>query len=304
MASVRGCSTVIVNGMEGEPLSEKDGWLLTHAPHLVADGAIAAAELLGAREIVLAVARDGLAGVLGPRGVRVVRGPDRYLSGQESALAGWVRGGRPVPAARRPADRGIFVSNAETFAHLGLIARHGADWFRSAGTAAAPGTLLLTISGAVARPGVVEVPVGSPLAPLIAGSSGAVLTGGYGGAWIGAQGARSLWLEPEAMRERGAVLGPGIVSVLPATVSGLSDTRRIVRWMAAQGAGQCGPCRFGLPAVAADLDALDLDPGALPRLRARAELLRGRGGCAHPDGVERLVSSALDVFAHELRAAA
>lgn len=63
-----------------------------------------------------------------------------------SALVNWVDGGPALPTTRRPFQRGVdgratFVSNAETFAHLALIARWGPAWFRSAGTAEAPGTV-------------------------------------------------------------------------------------------------------------------------------------------------------------------
>jgi NADH:ubiquinone oxidoreductase subunit F (NADH-binding) len=302
---------VLVNAMESEPLSAKDAHLLTVAPHLVLDGASLAAETVGARRVVLAVRTDGralnlLAAERFRRGVDPVRievhqGPDRFLAGQESALVGWVDGGPARPTTRRPYERGVdgratFVSNAETVAHLALIARRGPAWFRSAGTAEAPGTMLVSVSG----PGVEvrEVPVGIRLSA-VAEPGAAVLLGGYGGAWVRGDPV----LAPEPLRAAGATLGAGIVSVLPYGSCGLVRTASIAGWLASQGAGQCGPCRFGLPALARDLAGLaggTAAPAAVDRLRARAGLLPGRGACAHPDGVSRLVTSALAVFAGEV----
>jgi NADH:ubiquinone oxidoreductase subunit F (NADH-binding) len=322
---------VVVNGMEGEPLSEKDTYLLNCAPHLVMDGATLAAEALGARRIVLAVtgdtyrplvggtrpglrsllqalARDRTAYGVDPVEITVLEGPDRYLSGQETALANWINGGPPVPTTARPFRKGVdgratLVGNVETFAHLALIARRGPEWYRAVGTPDAPGTTLLTVSGAVGHPGVLEVPLGTPVRDVLTAAGvltepSAVLLGGYGGAWMSGRTATGLTLDPESMAAAGAALGPGIVHVLPRGAHGLVRTAEIARWMENQGARQCGPCQFGLRAVADDLDSVIRgDAVAGDRLRRRLALLPRRGGCAHPDGVARLVASALEVFA-------
>jgi NADH:ubiquinone oxidoreductase subunit F (NADH-binding) len=326
----RRAPVVVVNGMEGEPLSGKDRYLLAQAPHLVLDGATLAAEALGAGRIIVAVPARGLGPSLSrlteertawgvdPVGITVVEGPERYLSGQETALMNWINGGAALPTASRPFVRGVdkratLVSNTETYAQHALIARHGARWFRAAGTPDAPGTTLVTVSGAVDLPGVYEVPVGTRVGDVLRAADdpetgagpvpAAMLFGGYGGAWLSGQEAWSVPLAPESLGKAGTTLGPGILSVLPAGACGLAHTADIARWMADQGAGQCGPCLFGLPAVAADLDLLVCGTGsrvALDRLVRRLGLLPGRGGCAHPDGTARLISSALHVFADEV----
>jgi NADH:ubiquinone oxidoreductase subunit F (NADH-binding) len=315
---------VVVNGMESEPLSSKDGHLLATAPHVIMDGAVLAAEAIGADRIIIAVpaaagdrprlgpwlddlAADRAARGVDPIDIAVAEGPKRYLSGQETALVNWVNGGPPLPTTTRPFKKGVvgratLVSNAETFAHLGLIGRYGPQWFRAVGTPDAPGTALLTISGAVVHPGVLEVPLGVPVREVLRAADAipdpaAVLFGGYGGTWVAGADAAAMALDPESMKAAGAALGPGIVHVLPADVHGLIRTAEIARWMEAQGAGQCGPCKFGLRALSADLDrALRGDAAAADRLRRRLTLLPGRGGCAHPDGTARLVTSALAVF--------
>jgi NADH:ubiquinone oxidoreductase subunit F (NADH-binding) len=89
--------------------------------------------------------------------------------------------------------------------------------------------------------------------------------------------------------------------VLPAGACGLAETARVVRYLAGESAGQCGPCRSGLPALAGQVERLadgrGADPGLLRRWLGQVD---GRGGCAHPDGVVRLVRSALRTFGAEM----
>jgi NADH:ubiquinone oxidoreductase subunit F (NADH-binding) len=91
-----------------------------------------------------------------------------------------------------------------------------------------------------------------------------------------------------------------VVVALPATSCGIAETARVARYMGGESAGQCGPCVFGLPAIAGDLEGLSAgraDSEVLTRIADRSATVGGRGGCRHPDGVVRLVRSALDVFA-------
>ncbi|HLN15491.1 MAG TPA: NADH-ubiquinone oxidoreductase-F iron-sulfur binding region domain-containing protein [Acidimicrobiales bacterium] len=317
---------VVVNAMEGEPASKKDLVLATHAPHLVLDGAELLAEASHAAAVYVCVASDQPAaarayeraiderrrsGLSTATELRLP--PGRYVAGEESALLHWLAGGEAVPTFRPPGrpprpsvgPRPALVHNAETHAHVALVARHGPAWFRSLGTAEAPGTTLVTVSGAVARPGVLEVPLGTPVGEVLASAGGspppAVLLGGYGGTWL--SGAHlDTPLAPAPLAERGATLGAGVVVALPDDGCGVAETARVARWMAGESAGQCGPCAFGLPAVADDLEQLAFgqrrDSGA--RLASRLEAIVGRGACRHPDGVVRLVRSALRVFADDM----
>ncbi len=325
---------VAINVMEGEPASAKDRALATGTPHLVLDGAQVLAALVDASEVRVCVADEHLdaaaslegaaeerAGAqLDPIAVFVDRVPGGYVAGEESALARWLdRGdGRPVfrpdrPAIPRADGRPVLVENAETTAHVALIARHGAAWFRGAGLPDAPGTTLVTLSGAVTRPGVWEVPLGTPLGPLLrdAGAgpgtgidlAGALL-GGYGGTWVGA-GSFGVPLAPAPLATVGATIGAGVVVALPTSSCGLAESARIVRWMAGESAGQCGPCVYGLAAMADDFSEL-CGPNAmgaaraLQRLQFRLGEVDGRGACRHPDGVVRLARTALAAFAGDV----
>ncbi|GAB2833631.1 hypothetical protein GCM10022221_35670 [Actinocorallia aurea] len=243
LKAARHCHTVVVNGMEGDPLSAKDTWLLQHAPHLVADGAVAVARLLGARETTVAVPEgiDGLGALLKEafaerdgHHVQVAESRGGYLAGEDTALVSALRGGPARPSAFLPSDEGWFVGNAETLAHLALIARHGAAWFRGQGTAAAPGTMLVTLTGAVPQPGVHEVPVGTPLARL-AHPAGPVLIGGHRGLWLAGEAARNVNLDPDIVPCESAS-----VTVLPAGAPVLERTRDMTAWLKEQGAAEAG----------------------------------------------------------------
>ena len=317
-------AAVVVNAAEGEPLSGKDRLLLTVAPHLVLDGAALAAQAVGAHRIIVCV-HDGAdtavraeAAVaereqarLAPVPIEVHRVPGRYVASEETALINHINGGpaKPTFTPPRPYERGVddrptLVCNAETYAHIALIVRYGAEWFRACGTVDAPGTALFTVSGAVSRPGVVEAPSGTSVADLLRMAGGpaeplqAVLTGGYGGTWLPLKRVRTP-TTPAAFADVGAALGPGIIVALPTRACGVAESARILRRLAAETAGQCGPCVFGLPAIADDFAAIAASQADITvhrRLRQRLSVIPMRGACRHPDGAVRFAASALRVF--------
>jgi NADH:ubiquinone oxidoreductase subunit F (NADH-binding) len=316
---------VVANGTEGEPASIKDRVLMARSPHLVLDGAVLAAELTGAGRAVIVAHRDvreimdeaaaerARAGLDRIR-LEVRTAADGFVAGQASAVVRWVQRGVAAPTATPPrlAQRGLrgaptLVQNVETLAHLALIARYGAAWFRSAGTPAEPGTMLVTVLGAVHEPGVLEIGTGIAVRQLLELAGGAsappqaLLLGGYFGTWVDAAGASGRPFSVAGLADLGAGPGAGLVAALPAGACGLAETARVVRYLAGESAGQCGPCRFGLPAIAGQVEQLadrgGLDPWLLRRWLGQAD---GRGGCAHPDGAVRLVRSALRTFGAEL----
>jgi NADH:ubiquinone oxidoreductase subunit F (NADH-binding) len=317
---------VLVNGAEGEPLSRKDQVLMAARPHLILDGAAIAAETLGADEVVLYVgqehtaARESMRRALLDRPAterkrtRFVAAPPRYVAGEESAAVHCVNDGVALPTSTppRPFERGIggnstLVQNVETLAHVAMIARFGSDWFHSAG-AGAPGTMLLTLSGAVGGAGVIEVAHGATVGEAVETAGGltdtpqAVLVGGYFGGWMDARSAWGLSLDAAAMRAAGATLGCGVVSVLGADRCGVLETARVISYLADESARQCGPCVFGLRAIAAAVQRIAAgiaQPNDLSRVRRWATQLGGRGACHHPDGAAAMLLSALDVFTEE-----
>ncbi|WP_336713435.1 NADH-ubiquinone oxidoreductase-F iron-sulfur binding region domain-containing protein [Arthrobacter sp. USHLN218] len=311
---------VIANGAEGEPLSFKDATLLHNAPHLVIDGLLLLARSLRASRAYLyavpahlAPVEQALAQRPDARSIRVAAAPETFISGEASAVVNAIQTGTALPLdkVRRLSEDGLkhrptLVHNVETLAHIALIARFGADWFRSVGTADDPGTRLVSVSGDVPAEQVMEVAGGAALGGILAAAGAdpdgvaAVLAGGYHGRWV----------RPEELRLAAAASGAdtvrpgaGVLHVLGAHRCGLAETARIVDYLAGQSARQCGPCMFGLPAVSRVLDRLaegDRSPDLLPELRRLGYAVAGRGSCHHPDGTVQLVESALTAFADDV----
>jgi NADH:ubiquinone oxidoreductase subunit F (NADH-binding) len=230
---------------------------------------------------------------------------DRVLMG---AVPHLVLDGAALAAAAVGADEVIFVLGPKSRG-VRVIARFGARWFRSVGTPADPGTVLTTLRGPVSEPGVYEIAFGTPLTELIAAAGGtteparAVLVGGYFGTWADAVTARRMLLAREHLRAHGHALGAGVVIVRGHRDCVLHDTAALLYYLAGQSAGQCGPCVYGLQAIAeAFADLVDGYGGS--ELRQQIERwtwqVDGRGACHHPNGVARLVRSALATFAQEL----
>ena len=141
--------------------------------------------------------------------------------------------------------------------HVALIARFGDEWFRSLGQGKASGTTLVTVGGAVPQTVLIEVPQGLPLAEAVNAAGGitsdsdAVLLGGYFGGWVESSAAWALPLDPGPLRALGHSLGCGVIAVLPSGRCGVVETARILAYLAHESARQCGPCTFGLRAIAA-----------------------------------------------------
>ncbi|TCO26590.1 NADH:ubiquinone oxidoreductase subunit F (NADH-binding) [Kribbella steppae] len=307
----KGIEAVVVNGSESEPVSRKDRLLLTLAPHLVLDGATGLARALGAPHVLIAVhdaeaatsirealmeRDDGLA-------IEVSDTPGRFVAGEARAVLSVLEGGPAVPPGRRvlPTRKGYhrrptFLSNVETFAQLAVLARLGSKRFSSTGLISEPGTQLLTVDGAVQRPGVIETPIGVPLEAVMQFSgaeAGPVLLGGYHGRWLPHSGGVVL-KRPD--------VSAGIILALGTETCPLGEVHRVSQWLASQSAGQCGPCVFGLASLVDDFDRLVKgDPSGWHDAERHLGLVPGRGACAHPDGSARFLASALEVFGEDVR---
>ena len=302
---------VVVNGSESEPASHKDRALLTGVPHLVLDGAVATATAVGARLAVVAVhdpdaaasVQAALAERTDPVRIELAMTPGEFVGGEARALLRGLSGGPALPPGRRVlpshsglASRPTFLSNAETFAQIAILVRYGAHRYAETGLPAEPGTQLLTVSGLVARPGVLETPVGVPLDVVLRAAGavpGPILLGGYHGRWLTGPNHLSL------SRLAGPLpVAAGVVVALGEETCPLGETYRVAQWLTARSAGQCGPCVFGLPAVTEQLGrVLRGEPADV-----RRPLSMVRGACAHPDGAVRFVGSALDAFADDIHA--
>jgi NADH:ubiquinone oxidoreductase subunit F (NADH-binding) len=241
--------------------------------------------------------------------------PARYVAGHESALVHHLNGGpaKPTFTPPLPFERGVrrrptLVSNAETLAHFALIARHGAPWFRELGIATQPGSTLVTVSGAFAQPGVYEIEPGAALSSLLETAGGttsrpaALLLGGYGGSWIAPAHLPALALSNEQLAHFGASLGAGVLVLLSEEACPVREAARLARWLADESARQCGPCMFGLPALADLLERMAdgaAEAGSFERVQQLCSVISRRGACAHPDLAIHTVASSLSSFERE-----
>lgn len=328
VAAAKGRAIVVVNATEGEPASLKDRLLLQSLPHLVLDGAVLAAKSVGAEEAVVCVCEanadlQSVKAAIAQRlelreGVQLRFSvvPNGYVTGQESALINHLSGGpaRPTFTPPMPFESGVngrptLVANAETLAHVAMVARRGAQWYRQLGTPGQPGSTLVTLSGPVVHPGVYEIEHGASLSSLIDAAGGlrcnisGVLIGGYAGTWAQGGALHTIALSDEQLAPLGASLGSGVIALLSDQACPIAETARLMSWLADQSAGQCGPCLNGLHAIAATFAEVAVGAGqrdAGERLAQLVSLTRGRGACRHPDGAVRLIESAAQKFPKEL----
>jgi NADH:ubiquinone oxidoreductase subunit F (NADH-binding) len=316
-----GYGYVVANGAESEPASAKDAALLQLRPHLVLDGLASAAAATNALEVVIwlhegslasqhslttALGERRVAGVVDPP-IRVVTGPARYLSGESSAIINALSGGPALPAfTQRPAafsgvhGRPTLLHNVETFARVGLIAR--------AETHRTPPSSLLTLVGPHGRL-VVDAPGHFALTDVLAEAtthgSGplptpqAVLIGGFGGTWRPWSEVADVPLDAYDRK----LLGAGIFGMLPQGACGIAETARILTYLAASSARQCGPCMFGLSDLSTVMDRVAAGRSRrsdVKRLETFAAQIAGRGGCHLPDGAIRMLETGMQTFADDL----
>ena len=330
-----------VNADEGEPGTFKDHFLLSRQPHLVLEGALLAAYAVGihtayiyirgeyeivARRLETAIAeavREGLLGIdiLG-RGfalnVYVHRGAGAYICGEETALLESLEGKRGLPRLKPPfpASVGLFgkptvVNNVETLANLPGIILHGADWFLSLGCLKDGGTRLFSLSGAVARPGVYELPSGTRLRDIIFTHGGGLLPGRTLKAVIpGGMSAPILTPEEidvpmdcDSLAAAGSMLGSGGIIVIDDSVPMIVVLDRIAKFYAHESCGQCPPCRVGtswIRRIVRRMAAGGRRPGDVDEIARLAGAMMGRTLCPLGDAAALPLLGLVRKFKKEL----
>jgi NADH-quinone oxidoreductase subunit F len=331
---------VIANLMGADPTALGDRALAEGNPHLVLEGLLIAAVAAGASEAVVAVRRDWtlaverlrravedatanrLAGylVLGTDasvGVSVWEGSGAYVAGEETALIHALQGDRGMPLIRPPypAERGLWgvpsvVQNGETLAHAAWIMAHSADAFGSVGSPQSPGTKLVTVYGRVLEPGLLEIPLGTPLIDILqaagggSGTTKAFLVGGPGAGAIEA-GALDLAYDYEPLAGAGAVIGSGAILVVDADVCMVDTARFLLDFSAREACGKAVPCRIGTLRL---VEALDRILAASPRpddftlLRELSGKIRDTALCRLEALAPQPMLTTLELFPEEYRA--
>lgn len=297
-APANGEPILVVNAEEGEPGVFKDRFLMERDPNRLLEGIRIAAYAIGASTaycyvngqadrsaaaMAAALEEARAAGLLEepPLEIEVRRGAGGYVCGEETVILESIEGRRAVPRLRPPLPvqaglwgRPTVINNVETLANLPDIASRGAGWFREAGTDDAPGTKVLSLSGAFELQGVLEAPLGTTAAEVIeiAGPAeplAGVAIGGPSGGFL-APSAFDAPLLPGALDGHGAVLGAGGIVAIPERF-GIGEALDVqAAYNAAESCGKCTPCREGSERMR---DALRRLRSGDPRARADLDVL-------------------------------
>ena len=322
---------LLVNAEEGEPGIYKDRHLMEGDPHRLLEGILIAAVGIGATDVVIFVNGEAklsqqrlyaaletarqLGALLLPVEVRL--GAGGYVLGEETALINAIHGLRAEPLARPPfpAVSGLLssptvINNAESLANLPDIIQNGAEWFRSVGTAATPGTKLVSLAGAVRQPGLYEVPFGTLLGDIIdtygGGASGelaAVLAGGPSGSIL-PPSLLDTPLDVQTLQAVGGVLGAGGIVPLTTRECPVHAVRELVAYNARESCGKCTPCREGTARQLRLVDDLRLaaaDDATLPTLEDLNDVLAFGSLCGLGQMAPNPVRALLRQFPNEVR---
>lgn len=265
---------VIANGDESEPGTFKDRLLMEGDPFAVVEAMVLYGYATGATQgfiyvraeyptassrLQAAIDQSSAAGLLGDFNLSVRRGAGAYICGEETALFASIEGHRGEPRQKPPfpTEHGVFgkptgINNIETLLAALLVVADGGEAFAAIGTDQSTGPKLFSVSGAVEKPGVYEVPFGTPLGELLdlAGGVrdglglGAVLMGGAAGVFADSS-ALQVPLTFEHTREAGTTLGSGSLIFFDDQTDFGPVLRRIAQFFRDESCGQCVPCRIG-----------------------------------------------------------
>ncbi len=274
---------IVCNADESEPGTIKDRHILTNAPHLVIEGIILGGLVAGARRGIIYIRheypdqehilqheiercyREGILGssVMGSDlsfDLEVFVSPGLYICGEESALLEAMEGKRAEPRNKPPfpGQQGLWqkptvINNVETFFFVPVILAHGLEWLKASGRNGSAGVKFVGVSGDVQRPGVFEVPMGTPYRELIEQMAGGVAEGrtfkafapsGPAGGYLPASMA-DLPLDWTAMTKAGATVGSGAIVVCDDRACMLDMALNSVRFFRNESCGKCVPCRVG-----------------------------------------------------------
>jgi len=256
---------LICNADEGEVGAFKDKYILSHDPFGLIEGMLIAGLAIGARQayiylrseyhslnslLVSAIEQAGSKGYLKDMDIQVFEGAGAYVCGEESALMNSIEGQRgesrykpPYPPQRGLWNMPTIINNVETLMNIPHIIDKGAGWFSAMGTGRSRGTKVFSVSGDIARPGVYEMEMGSPLKELVVGQAGAtdvkaVQIGGATGNII-----PGYMIDTPLSNE--TFLGSGAVVVFNSTRDIIDIVYNDMRFLSEESCGKCTPCREG-----------------------------------------------------------
>jgi len=336
---------LVMNGGEDEPGSRKDRVLLENLPHLVIEGVVLGSYAIGASKAYLYInakyeaaiksVKDALdeaktAGYWGQKilgtsfdlDIEIIAAPHNYVAGEDTAVLEVIEGKKPLPRQKPPfpVTVGLFgkptsVNNVETLSNVPRILLKGSEWYRGFGTKDCPGTMLFSLNETedVQRPGIYELPFGTPLRHLIEACGGglkegkkikAIMPGSPSSAYLPADKIDTP-LEPSAMREAGSMLGCGVVHIVREGESIVDELVRITEFFAAESCGQCPACQMETKSLAMLMKKVHQGQGNTAMLEQFGKLLafnKGKGFCNLIAMPGPPIESALKLFPEDFHA--
>jgi len=334
---------LVCNADESEPGTFKDRLLIENDPHAILEGIIIAGwatqasgcffyirgEMpLGARIFQRAVDQAYAKGFLGKNilgsgfdfDVWVSRGAGAYICGEETALMNSLEGKRGEPRLKPPfpAGYGVYgvpsnINNVETYANVPLILKNGADWYKTIGSPSSPGTRLFGVSGHVKRPGVYELPGGTPLREIIYEHAGgilgdrplkAVIPGGSSVPVLRADQI-DVPMDPDGLKTVGTMVGSAGVIVMNDSVCMVRALLNLMQFYAHESCGQCTPCREGthwLKLIVERIEAGGGKPGDCDLILDVSGNIMGRTICPLGDAAAMPAISFVKQFRDEFEA--
>jgi NADH-quinone oxidoreductase subunit F len=332
---------VVCNASESEPGTYKDRFLIQRIPHRLLEGIAIASYVIGARVAYLyikekyveevsvaetAIEETCRAGYLGQNilgsgfdlEIRLFRGPDSYVTGEETAMLAVIQGLAGKPREKPPfypTTFGLFkkptlVNNAETLANIPIILNRGDAWFSKIGVPHCTGTMLFSVSGAVNRPGVYELPMGTPLRELIYECGQGIREGkrlkavfpGGPSTTLLTEDHLDLSMDFDSFKKAGTALGSAGMLVFDENTCMVATVLEFSRFFAKESCGQCPPCSLGTVHMSELLERIESGDGERADLDALIQLcgiVKGKGICTVVTGASLAVQSTLKYFFDE-----
>jgi len=331
----------VCNAGEHEPGTFKDRYLLKESPHQLLEGCLIAAHTVKAKasfiyinheyeeehaNMAKAMHQAKAKGLLGKNiletgldlELELFSGQGSYVAGEETAMLESMQGRPAMPRQKPPfypTDFGLYgkptlVNNVETLCNIPRIVLNGPAWFTQVGTEKCPGTMLFSLSGAVNRPGIYEMPMGTPLRRLIEDCGGglpagrkvkAVFPGGPSFAMVTAD-QLDLSMDFDTLKKAGTGLGSAGVIVVDDATCMVARTLAFSNFFKNESCGQCPPCRMGTINLATLMTKIEQGEGTQKDLDSLLQLcgfVKGTGYCTLVTGAAVLVQSSLRLFRHE-----
>ena len=330
---------IVANGSEGEGDTYKDYLLMVKKPEIIIEGVLICGLFTGIAKGVVyiraeydkayasmqkAIEEAYAAGILGENAMgsgrrfdlEAVRGGGAYVCGEETALLEMLEGRRSEPRLKPPypGTCGLYgkptiINNVETFAAAAALVLHGAAAFRNAGTLETGGTKLYTVSGAVERPGVYELPHSVTLREVMDLAGGKNVKGFQaGGGATGCFGSAAQLdtvLDYGTMRAAGLSLGTGAIRFIGADESVPKLALKSIAFLKDQSCGVCTACRYGLAELTELLEKLINGEGneeTLSEAKRVCAYVGQNSRCAHGQAAPLAFESAVRAFPAEFEA--